>query len=278
MEERYLCECADTRAEYVSPEQTFEDLKTDCSTCPKPPVSRFAAYVMLVLSALVGGVSLLVLMLFLFDGSLNLVNLDMGEAAGLGLDACLCLAFFIQHSGMIRRSYRQWLARFLRSDYHGASYAIVSGIVLLVLVIFWQESAHTLAAPQGILHWLLHAVYFLSIVGFAWGIRALGSFDTLGLKSILHHLRGTASPPATFTVRGPYRWVRHPLYLFCLLIIWSCPNLTADRLLFNVLWTAWMIVGTVLEERDLVASYGEAYRDYQGKVPMLIPYRIRPVQ
>jgi len=67
---------------------------------------------------------------------------------------------------------------------------------------------------------------------------ALGSFDTFGLRPILDRLRGMDSPPLPFTVRGPYRWVRHLLYSFCLLMIWSCPDLTADRLLFNVFWTA----------------------------------------
>ena len=56
-------------------------------------------------------------------------------------------------------------------------------------------------------------------------------------------------------------------------MIWSYPDLTADRLLFNVLFTGWIIVGSVLEERDLVENYGEDYRSYQRRVPMLIPYR-----
>jgi len=47
-------------------------------------------------------------------------------------------------------------------------------------------------------------------------------------------------------------------------------------LLFSVLFTAWIIVGTVLEERDLVADYGEVYQYYQRAVPMLVPYR-RPI-
>jgi protein-S-isoprenylcysteine O-methyltransferase Ste14 len=34
-----------------------------------------------------------------------------------------------------------------------------------------------------------------------------------------------------------------------------------------------MIIGTVLEERDLLASFGDAYREYQAEVPMLIAYR-----
>ena len=107
---------------------------------------------------------------------------------------------------------------------------------------------------------------------------ALGSFDTFGLKPILARLHGTDKPPMPFTVRGPYCWVRHPLYLFSLLMIWSYPNLTTDRLLFNILWTAWIVAATILEERDLVAVFGERYRDYQRDVPMLIPYRMRPGQ
>ena len=75
-------------------------------------------------------------------------------------------------------------------------------------------------------------------------------------------------------VRGAYRWVRHPLYTSALLLIWSQPDLTYDRILFNVTWTLWMIVGTVLEERDLLANFGDAYAAYKRNVPMLIPWRI----
>ncbi|UCE61419.1 MAG: isoprenylcysteine carboxylmethyltransferase family protein [Phycisphaerales bacterium] len=226
---------------------------------------------------LIGSVSLVAFFVpFLFAGSLNLVDLALGETAKLAWDVLLCLVFFLQHSGMIRRSYRQWSGRFIPQQYDGATYTIASGVALLLLVVLWQESAHILAAPGGILRWLLRTIYFLSIAGFAWGMLALGSFDAFGVRPIIDRLRGTESPPMPFTLRGPYRWVRHPLYSFSLLMIWACPDLTADRLLFNVLWTVWIIVGTVLEERDLVSAFGETYRDYQGKVPMLIPHNLRP--
>jgi protein-S-isoprenylcysteine O-methyltransferase Ste14 len=76
------------------------------------------------------------------------------------------------------------------------------------------------------------------------------------------------------TVSGAYKWVRHPLYFFSLIMIWSCPVLTVDRLLFNLMWTTWIITGTVLEERDLVREFGDQFREYQAKVPMIIPYKI----
>jgi protein-S-isoprenylcysteine O-methyltransferase Ste14 len=238
--------------------------------------SRFASYVILILTYLVGAVSLLVWVVFLFQGSLNLVNLGLCEIAGVGLNASLSLAFFIQHSVMLRRLFRRWLAKFIRAEYHGALFTIASGVVLLILVAFWQKSAYVLAAPQGIIRWMMRAVFILAILGVYWGFRALGSLDGFGLSPILNNLRGKDPPSMPLIVRGPYRWVRHPLYFFCLLLIWSCPDLSLDRLLFNVLWSTWVLVGSLFEERDLVADFGESYRDYQRKVPMLIPWRIRP--
>ena len=61
-----------------------------------------------------------------------------------------------------------------------------------------------------------------------------------------------------------------------IVLFWSCPSLTADRLLFNILWTIWVVIGTILEERDLVDDFGDAYRDYQATVPMLVPHGILP--
>jgi protein-S-isoprenylcysteine O-methyltransferase Ste14 len=231
---------------------------------------------MLVLAGLFGGGGLLTFMLFLFAGSFNLVDLGLGETLALLLDACLCLAFFIQHVVMARKPFRQRLARFLPTQYSGLLYAIASGVVVLALVVFWQESAYTLVAPQVLVRWSLRAVFALAIAGVVWTIWALGFFVNFRLQPTMDDLRGTKPQPVHLVVRGPYRWVRHPLYLSSLLMLWSYPDLTPDRLLLNLLFTVFVIVGTLFEERDLVATFGEAYRSYQRKVPMLIPWRIRP--
>jgi hypothetical protein len=57
-------------------------------------------------------------------------------------------------------------------------------------------------------------------------------------------------------------------------IAYSCPNVSADRLVFNIFWTVWIIMGTLLEERDLVRGFGESYQIYQKTIPMLIPYKM----
>ena len=232
-----------------------------------------AASLPLALVRLLGGGAMLLFVWFLFAGALYWVDLGLGEIATLVVDAGLCMAFFVQHSGMIRRSFRRRLSPLLPEPYHGALFATASAVALIVLIVLWQGSGHTLASFQGLARWLLRAVSVLALAGLVWGIRALRTFDPYGIQAVRHHLRGTQPRPEPIAARGPYRWVRHPLYLFVLLMIWSYPDLTPDRLLFNLLFTVWMIAGTILEERDLVAEYGDTYRTYQRNVPMLIPWR-----
>ena len=239
----------------------------------KPPL---AANILAALSIVVGVGSLIVFTVFLYTGSFHVMDLGLGIVGALVLDACLCLVFFLQHSGMIRKGARRWMLHVVPEQYLGAVFSVVSGITLLALVLLWQETAVVLASADGFYRWSLRAVFFLAIVGQVWGIRSLKSADLFGTESVRRR-SGSTSSPAPMVVRGVYRWVRHPLYLTTLLMIWSFPDLTADRLLFNILFTAWIIVGTVLEERDLVADFGDDYRRYQRRVPMLIPFR-KPMQ
>jgi protein-S-isoprenylcysteine O-methyltransferase Ste14 len=218
---------------------------------------------------------MLLFIVFLFTGSLHMVQVGWSESGVLAWNGFLSVVFFVQHSGMVRKRFRSHLANVIPPRYHGALFAIVSSLVLMSLVIFWQPSAVSLYELRGFSRWLARAIFFLAIVGFVWGMLALGSFDPFGCTLIRAHLRGEQVRPQPFVVRGPYFWVRHPLYFFVLLLIWSSPTVGAGRLLFNVLWSAWIYVGAILEEGDLLSDFGEAYRDYQRKVPMLIPWRRR---
>jgi protein-S-isoprenylcysteine O-methyltransferase Ste14 len=236
------------------------------------------AYLIVSVSYFIGGGSLIAFAVFLYSGSCNLVGLGLDENSVLLFDAGLSVLFFIQHSFMIRRSFRKRVVRFIPEECYSPLYAVVSGMVLLAVVVLWQESNRTIAVFQGIPGGVFRLLYLAALAGFVWGTQALKSFDALGVRQVMNRVRGRTQRQMPFTVSGPYRWVRHPLYFFVLLMIWSCPALTMDRLLFNVLWTIWIIVGAFLEERDLVADFGDRYVEYQKKVPMLIPYKLRPAR
>jgi protein-S-isoprenylcysteine O-methyltransferase Ste14 len=227
-------------------------------------------------SVVLGAGSLALFAVFLFNGPFCLVPMGLEVPTALAVDAALSAVFFLQHSAMTRSGFRRRLSLRVDEKLHGAVYSSVSGITLLVVLVLWQGPTPTLVEAPGPMRWVLRGLFAWSLLGFLWSAGALGGFDGLGLRDVRSYLDGRTAGKPRFTVRGPYRWVRHPIYLFSLVLFWTYPDLTGDRLLFNVLWTGWVCVGAVLEERDLVEVFGSPYREYQRRVPMLVPYRLRP--
>jgi protein-S-isoprenylcysteine O-methyltransferase Ste14 len=240
----------------------------------KKPAIILLDYILMLASAVLGAGSV-----FLFAASVTRVfagiRLPWTEPMLLLWNAGLSGAFFLQHSGMIRRQFRAHMEGVLPERYQGAFYSIVSGIVLTLVALTWQHSGHYAYRLQGPMFWLILGGAGLALVVLAWTGLALRSFDLLGLEPIRAHIKGSRYQSSLFVVRGPYRWVRHPTYLSILMLFWCTPVLSYDRLLFNVLWTGWIVVGTMLEEKDLIAQFGDAYQNYQRRVPMLIP-RLSP--
>jgi methanethiol S-methyltransferase len=240
-----------------------------------PPLdSKPAALATAVLAGLLGASSLLWLGVFLLAGPRPAIDLGL-QGASLHLwNAALSIAFFAQHSIMIRSSFQDRWLRGIPPHSRRACFAIASGIFLLPILLFWQESDLLLVAHVEAIWWVVIPAWLLGITILAWGMLALRS-DMLGIDPLLAHLRSQPLPSPRFVIRGPYRIVRHPLYLGTLLLIWASPRITLDRLLFDVLWTAWILIGVWLEERDLRAEFGEPYQRYQREVPMLLPGRPR---
>jgi protein-S-isoprenylcysteine O-methyltransferase Ste14 len=91
----------------------------------------------------------------------------------------------------------------------------------------------------------------------------------LGLRQLTQNTPSAESP---LIITGLYRYMRHPLYTGGLLLIWFTPQMTTSLLAFNVAATIYLYVGSIFEERRLVAAFGEQYERYQQQVPRFFPF------
>jgi protein-S-isoprenylcysteine O-methyltransferase Ste14 len=86
------------------------------------------------------------------------------------------------------------------------------------------------------------------------------------------NLIGRGTPEPRFRTPLLYRIVRHPLYLGFIVAFWATPAMTVGHLLFAGVTTAYILIATALEERDLVEVFGDEYRRYRRRVGMLVPF------
>ena len=99
----------------------------------------------------------------------------------------------------------------------------------------------------------------------------INHFELFGLRQVWRGCVGRELPRAEFRTPLFYKAVRHPIYLGFLIAFWAAPVMTVGHLLFAIATTGYILIGIWLEERDLVALFGDQYRRYREQVSMLIP-------
>lgn len=117
----------------------------------------------------------------------------------------------------------------------------------------------------------------LAALGLVYSVYQLDVFHFSGLMQLAAWIGGSEAHSESDTsashlvVDGLHRYVRHPLYTTSLIVLWLVSPMTVNRLAFLIGVTIYFYVGSIFEERKLVAEFGDAYREYQRRVPRLIP-------
>ena len=177
---------------------------------------------------------------------------------GAAFDGLLFLVFAAHHSGFARDSVKDMVAARVPERLIRSTYVYIASELLIVVCLLWRPVGGVVYTATGAVFALLAAVQLLGLGFIAASVRAIDGLELAGIRE-----------PAANTalqVAGPYRVVRHPLYLGWMLAVFGTPHLTGDRLAFAIVSSAYLVVAVPWEERSLERVFGESYRRYQQRV------------
>jgi methanethiol S-methyltransferase len=182
------------------------------------------------------------------------------------MDAALFTVFALHHSVFARDGIKQRMPavpqRLVRSVY-----VWIASLLLVAVCLLWQTIGGELYdAPTAV----AAALALVQLVGVGIIARAVARIDPLELAGIRteHELasrRATAGPSA-LQITGPYRLVRHPIYLGWILIVFGAAHMTGDRLAFAAISSFYLVIAVPWEERSLRQSFGTDYDRYSRQV------------
>lgn len=188
------------------------------------------------------------------------------------IDTVLLGLFAIQHSVMARQGFKRWWKKFIPEPIERSTYVLFSSLILILL--FWQwrpilSVVWNVTNPVGSL--VLSVVFWAGWLLVLLSTFVINHFDLFGLRQVYLYLKGLPYTNLVFKKRLFYKFVRHPLLLGFMIAFWATPKMTLGHLVFALATTAYMLIAIQLEERDMVEIHGDAYREYQREVSMLVP-------
>ena len=188
-----------------------------------------------------------------------------GRPWSIASDAFIFGVFAAHHSIFARAPVKKALARVIPESMLRSVYVWTASLLLILVIVVWHPIGGDLYHVTG---WRAGLFAALQLFGVGLIARAVATIDPLELAGIREHLTREG-----LQITGPYRWVRHPLYLGWVIAVFGAAHMTGDRLAFAVITTIYLTIAVPWEERSLTKIFGEEYHRYQRRVRWrIIPY------
>ncbi|MGE5642069.1 MAG: methyltransferase family protein [Byssovorax cruenta] len=163
---------------------------------------------------------------------------------------------------LVRRLYGNGLMKFYRLLYN--LFAVISFLPVLYLMITLPDRALYRVSPPSDL--LMRAGQGAALVLLIVAALQTDLLAFAGLRQLFQEEK-----PGSLITKGLYRFVRHPLYTFGLLVLWLSPKMSLNSFVVYAALTMYVFAGIIFEERKLLREFGQDYANYRSATPMLIP-------
>lgn len=196
----------------------------------------------------------------------------MTEEVHLLLLALTWIGYAAIHSLLATHTCKSLFQKFFPHAFRGyrLGFNLLSGALLIPpLWLVFSYPGNPLWHWPAALRLVVDTAALAAVAGFAWSLKMYDSAEFLGLSQLGRTPPGILDQ-APMRLSWAHRFVRHPWYFFGLVIIWT-REMNAAFLVTALALTLYLVIGSRLEERKLIACYGEQYRAYRKRVPGLFP-------
>jgi hypothetical protein len=238
---------------------------TSADLAPRPAAHVTTYYVLMSLIAWLGGAA--------FVGSLGCLAYfyavtlavpappDEPTLGNVAVDLLLFLVFAAHHSVFARPAAKRWVRHAVPAGAERSLYVWIASLLAVAMCVLWKPIPGVVYDARGSWRFAFWSLQALGLVVIARAARVIDPLELAGIRQA----SGSADADALKVV-GPFRLVRHPIYLGWMLLVFAAPLMTANRLCFAVISSVYLILAIPWEETSLVAAHGDRYREYQRMV------------
>ncbi len=197
---------------------------------------------------------------------------------GYFLLAALWAAYCAAHSALIAIPVTDYLRRVLgpRYRFYRLFFNLFS-LLTLVPLILYSDSEQWRSNPvfvwDGYLRFVQWLFIVIALLLLVTGARHYSILQFLGIQQLrVSGSHGAMTSSGEFDSSGVLGVVRHPWYVAVFILLWA-RDFDLAKLTISLILSAYLVVGTILEERKLILEFGDRYREYQDRVSMFVPIK-----